>query len=116
MKVLSGVERVESSFFATPLMRNWYDFASLLPIALNIEGVIGWSLQESSNSDQSALGIPPVQGVDSVGLTCSRSPIFGLTGVKEVPPLVAVVAAPEPPETELAAAAGVEDIATEKNH
>ena len=49
-----------------------------------MEGVIGWLLQESSNADQSILGLPPVHGVYSLTPTNSRSPIVGLVGLKEV--------------------------------
>ena len=119
MKVLSGVVRVESSFFDKPLIRNWYDLASLLAIALYIEGVIGNSLDASVSPDQSTLGTPPVQGTTSVSLTCSTSPIFGVGGwkVEAVVPLETgagggVPLEPEPEE----AAEPEEDIVAEEYH
>ena len=56
--------------------------ASLLAIALYIEGVIGNSLDASVSPDQSTLGTPPVQGTTSVSLICCTLPIFGVGGLK----------------------------------
>ena len=89
--------------------------ASLLAIALYIDGVIGNSLDASVSPDQSTLGTPPVQGTTSVSLICSTSPIFGVGGLK-----VAAVVLPD-----AGAGGGVplgpdpeeeEDMLTEKYH